>query len=883
MNKNKIERLTDNNISSTVKEIIAEGSYFKSKIFKAYISKGTLTFDVINRYKKYLNDIIKVWENYADELSSNMKNATGIVGVNTIDYNYVKDFIYNKDDYASILQFTDGVIQGIKSEKFKEADDVEDFFKYTVRAAFHDRGESTASLLDEVISNGFSVDMMKVTTESDVHLFNSIKNRNIFHSTDANELRKSTSKVIDFITDEMENFIKEVKEYNPRMFIVMINQIIEYIVYSLTVYVTRIYIISKYAYPFISYQSNDKFIPVQESKEIKSDKNDSDNDKINSKLGGYDIAINIMHNASEIVCRDNTKFKEYIEILGTFSKAIGADNLFGTTKPEHYRDIKKYLSDDNVFVDKLISNPLYEYLIGNPYIEYGNETAITEMNNILKEYIFNTNHAYATSYTAKQEILYIIRQAKYETTTEGYKKLVKDMYVVAGALLTSIADIIFNIEKYVEDPYTKLNTTTTNDSAQVIKTLKDLYTELAVAFLHKGRDIELHYNSLINSKISSIENNLSLKLPYQDIDLDSNINMMNSVPDTTRVPYDILELYDMPTFESLEMYDEYLTSISGMEDDEYLSEANVVSNIINAIFSRIKSVYNRFFSFVNDKRFISARKWTLDHQSDLLSMDYNGKELVVLPYKGIINNKENVTLPKGWKNLISNLNKFDEKIIESEESRKEFIKSLYPDPNIYSWFTGDDNKSGPEMYRNHILFYSLEGTKKEVPPAIKVSGNDLKNAVENWINTMHGAPDVLNDFKRSKDEIETAVNHVKSKMVSIENTAKQKEINNKNESVMVEADNSQNDQSKKPAEEAAPVEVPKTGAETVNTNNDKTDNKNNDEKTPTVSNTNEALLIEVQTAIMRLWGSLNSIFINYYLTEYKYIKDAYTVGRSSKK
>ena len=861
----KINRLYDRDIANSIRDLVEESSYLKSKIFKSLIVVGELESDVPKSYKNFINDFIKIWEDYANGISSKIKTVKGVAGIYTVNYNYAKDFIYSKDDYASVLQFADGVIQGIKSEKFKEPDDVEDFFKFTVNKAFHDRGDSVAALLDSVLLNGISVDMYSKVTNNDAKLFDSVKSYKMFNGTDANELRKAAIKVVDFLSNELSDIIRELKYRNTKMFVSMVNHIVEYITYSLAAYATRVYLISQYVYPFIDapQYAGDMNPPVAISESTK----DFD-EKMKPKLGEFDVAVNIMHNASELTCRDYSKVKEYVGILDTFSKAIGADALFGTNKPEPGRSMPtRLLNNDNAFVKGLIGNSLYEYIINyDSWSEMNYKSCNAELNHILKEYLYNSNQANPTSYTPKQELLYIIRGARYEDTVDGYKKLVKDMYIATGVLLCRIATIIEQIEYHINGYDAVLNTAEINYTNENLKMMKDLYSEIAVAFMHKGRDIELHFNNLKNAEISKLENDLSLKVPYQRLDLSTNINMMNSVPNTTRAPYDILDLYDLPTFESLEMYDDFLRSLPGMADDDYLSEAVGISSIINAIFSRIKSIFNRFASFIQDKRFQAGREWVIKHANDILSLDYNGKEIYVLPYK------KNVTLPAGYNNLIKQLNSFDEKVMESDESRRAFIKSLYPSETIYNWFYGKNtDQSGPEMYRNHILFYDLNEVKKDVPAAVSISGATLHNALNNWITTMRQAPDTLNEFKRIKDQIESAVNNVKSKIVSMENASKQNEINKKDEMPPAASSTSNTDnnpKSDKPEErEAKPIEVPSTSG-----------NKPGSDKP---QNANEAFLIEIQTTIMRLWGSLSSIFIHYFLTEYKYIKDAYSIGRNN--
>lgn len=877
MDSVKFTRLYDRDITKSIRTLAEESSYFKSKIFKSLIVVQNLNPDVPREYKRFISDFIKIWEDYADDLASKIRSSKGTPGVHTVKYDYAKDYIYAKDDYASVLPFADGVIQGIKSEKFKEPEDIEEFFKFTVNKAFHDKGDSVAALLDSVLINGITVDMTANTSKADAKLYDSIKTYKMFNSTDPMQLKKSSIKVVDFLSDEMADIIRELKHRNTRMFVSMVTHIVEYISYSLAAYATRIYLISQYAYPFIDTQHSDLAIrPIDESA------GDSTGE-LAPEAAEFDISVNIMHGANELMCRDYTQCKAYIETLGTFVKAVGADPLFGTKKPDsNFYMNKNLLTPDNAFISKLMGNALYEYLIMDDswMIMDRGSNIYTEMNHVLKEYMYNNTQAYPGSYTPKQELLYIIRGAHYDDTLNGYRKLVKDMYLSAGVILSRLACAIIDIEHWLNRGVggPELNTAIINDISENIKMLKDLYTEIAVAFMHKGRDIELHFNNLKNAEYSKVENDLSLKLPYQKMDLSTNINMMNSVPNTTRVPYDILDLYDLPTFESLEMYDDYLRSLPGMDNDLYLSEAVGVSSIINFITSRISSIWQRLINFYENGQFKKAKEWVVNNGSSVTSLDFTGKSMTILPYK------KTISPPKGYDNCINKLgsSNFNEKILESEDSKKAFIESLYPDKVIYGWFTDKNNtKAGPEMYRNLLLFYdSPANTKAGTPQAIKVSDGDLQEYVANWVDTIKGADALLEQLKQQKNTLDQAIANLKRVVVSIQN----KQNNQVNESVYIEdgtgtppkqnQGNDSNGQSGDQGQSGNAGSGMPTPPPTNATSNNSGGNDN-----PT--GPNAVFLTGIQNAILQMWGSLPQIFIHVFVTEYKYLKDAYALGHNT--
>ena len=852
----KIRPLTDEDISNSIRSLIGESSYLKTKVFKSLINGESLKSDIPKEYKNFISNYIRTWEDYANQLSEKIRNAEGATGVSSVNYTYAKEYIYSHDDYASVLQFADGVIKGISSGKFEDDEDIQDFFKFTANKAFHDKGCSVASILDNVLTNGIGVDITDSTTTHDASLFNACRKYKMFKDTDASELTKSVERTLDFIVNELDDHIRNLKFNKTRLFIATVSNIIEYITLSVTAYATRIYLISRYAYPHIM---NIK----------KYEKTESMNESVD--MNTSERFIHVMHDASELICRDYTKIKDFIDILGSFANAIGSDPLFGPDKPvNNYYRFREYFKPENIIVGKLLGNPLFDYITRDDarHSGYYGTSSSNEMNMILKEYIYNGNQSLNSTSSPLQEILHIIRSVSYENTVSGYQKLVKDVYVVAAVLFSELFDMISSGERWMKGNITsssEVNTTTINYVAENIKMLKELYTTLSTAFLYKARDIEMHFNELKDSQLTKIQNDVSIKIPHQKAnDLSSKDNMMNAVPHTLRLPLDLMDLYELPIFESLEMYDDYLRSLPALANDDYLNEAFSISSIINAIFSKIKAVYSKFEKFILDKRFESARKWVVDNSDKVLSMDYNGKEIYALPYKS------KITLPEGYKNLITKLNEFDEKVLENEDTKKAYVKSLYPSETIYNWFYGNEtDKSGPEMYRNHILFYNLNETKKDVPAAVNYSGDALKKEVSEWIQTIRTAPDALNEFKRIEQDIESALNRVKSKIVAIENAEKQQAMNDKKEQPSeppaVNQSGENNKEGNSGNETAEKIDVPDTNGE-----------KNNE----TSKSGTDAFLLEIQTTIMRLWGSLTDIFIHCFLTEYKYIKDAYSKARN---
>ncbi|MCM1220542.1 MAG: hypothetical protein NC548_39250, partial [Lachnospiraceae bacterium] len=367
----------------------------------------------------------------------------------------------------------------------------------------------------------------------------------------------------------------------------------------------------------------------------------------------------------------------------------------------------------------------------------------------------------------------------------------------------------------------------------------------------RGMDIELHINDLHSSSIKDIIGSFNFKVKS---DISSNDILMSAIPDTTRIPTDKIDEYDIPTFEALQMYDEWASSLPGMESEWYYNEAVNVSALINALIAKIRGWFKRVSEFITDKKFEAAAKWVIDHEKDLMSMDYSGGKMEVLPYK------ITVAVPESVKSMIDALANFDENTVKSQNDLDAFVKSLYGDEKVYSWFNGQksDPKAGARMYRNYILFQDLNEVNDQDPKMVPLDGANIQKNMKYWIETVKDYKNFLAGVKKISDDFEKNVNNVKAKMVSSQGNTNQNLLQGSGGSQTVK-DQSESD---KAAEEANDVQG-KTGTQETDNNKAMYDR----------------LMTEITLAMDRLWGSCTSLFISYISNEYKYLQQAYSIGR----
>lgn len=868
MSKPEFGRLYDRHIIDAVKDIQKESYELKKTIFKNNLMGNDISRSNINQYLTRVNDFLKYWDEYSENLMKNIKRTNATDGIYSIEYQWVKEMIYAKFDYASILPFVDGIIKGISSEKFKDSDDIKDFKDYTISKAFKDLPTEIGELVDSVIvsdeRNGIPVYRKCSATEA--KLFNSIRSYAIFNPRDRKELYKAIFACIEFITNQ-QNLLKYLKPNNTKMFISAINNTMDYITYSIAVYASRIYLISSYAYPFIDASTRE----ISESVSTEELKAGSGEMKYSE--------ISIFRNTDDIICRDPDKTKEFIEIFNSFIKEIGAESLIGSYKPVYSDSYSMSIrnSKTNKFCSQLESNALFLFLEKHFQLHFHDEnvsTEIKELNQMIKEFIFNSDQGIQGTSSPKQELFHVIRGVTCDNNLKSYQELAVDLYFLTIGICGNIKYVINSLSKFrnSEREYPKYNTGILNIASESVKIMTEFYRDILIVITQKARDIEMKINELRSKDVNNTLDKLKLDI---DLSTSTNNNMMIAVPDTTRIPMELIDVYDSPTFESLELYDEYVKYTLNAYSDMYFSEAFNIGNIVNTIISKIAAAIKRLQAFWNDKTVQHAFKWVSSHERELLSMDFSAAKI-----DKVVLYKKYVQLPKNFNNLSNNLKTFSEKNISTPEESDKFIKSLYPDDIIYNWFNGEkatEKKNGATLYKNFILYYDINEVKEELPGVKELSGAALSTAVKDWIATVKSIESTVNGFSKIGNDINSGINVMKNKLTNISNnpSATVSGSNTSGAPDISKIGNEENKPGTTPTN--TPTNTPVTNTPTTN-NNQPTSQENKQEE-----NNNGAVVSSIVTkvslAVDQLYVPLQPIFVEYIKAMYKYLQEAYTMGR----
>lgn len=854
--------LYDSDIIESINKLTSQSSGIKKMVFQAIVMDKDLNKGALQLYEAYINEFLRLWADRAEALKSKIKTVKVVPDTNirTIEYNYVKNYIYGNYDYASILKFTDGLMQGIESGKFAKNSDVEDFMEHTIDRAFNHQSPDVADVLNAVVDGGLAGFANTPVDILEAKKFDSIRTYNqLFPKPDRTQMFKAITQTLRYITS---NTIiqKDLNIQDVKMFVSMVTSIVEYMTYTLATYATRVYIIYKYSEPFIAAFD---YAPVNVIGKVPVATESSINisDVVENPNG---VISNVMQSLDEAIIRDRSKSKEFLEAFEKFLCLSEASSLVDKLPTYSKSYMEPSILNNNQFISKLGSNTLYDLLIKLSLSEYSaRDVDIVELNQNLKCCMFNPEQGISGTNAPKQEFMHAIRGITCNETVKDYQILAKDLYLFAFKVINNINFEINALDKWrsLEFKSPNYGPTPSNMTVGCMKLLGDLYTEIILAIAYKAKHLEMKINDLRSEEIDNIFAGIKLEVPGEKPDTSMNDNMMMAVPDTTRVPLDLTELYALPTFESLQLYDEYIRSIPGMEDSMYLSEAYDISALINQLLSKLKAIRNRFMKTWADPVFNKAVQWISENEGKLSQLDFS-----TIQPMSVFNYKENIGLPKGFDNLIKNLDpaKFDEKVLATPESLQKFINSLYPSENIASWFEKDP-KSAAQKYMNLILFQEeAQVTDAVFSENSQMKGNELRlEMVGTWIKTVKGAPGISSGFEKINNDLHAAVSGIKTKIVSIQSKIKG---SNPTSSAPAEAKAA-------PAVTAGSTDLTKTAPTPAPAPTGNTGSTSTDEIDATLLN---KALIEINLVIDRIWISVTPMIISATRNQYKYIREVYS-------
>lgn len=887
----------------SIKTIMSEGANMKTLLLRTMFDKSNINYGEIQKFLGTVNVFLKEWSEYAEELQTSMKRLNKVpltAKVTTIEYDDVKEYLYAKYDYASILPFLDGLVEGVSSGKFYKTSDIADFFDFTTNKAFKDREANIGLMIADVVPS-MSGPESELADAKEIALFNSSKSYSWYDRRDRIEIYKATEKAIDFLCKDY-NFgklLNEDRTTNPsgELNIAIINYGVEYICYTLAAYAIRIYMISRFAGPYIAASNYE----MHESVEIKT--------------GSIsDMAINAMHEIDDADIRDISKFNNIVVAIGKALRACGCDTEGFVENPAEVEQsfctiANSARKEKNEFCAKLSSNIIHNGLTSYGSAQWnipwtGEANNIAEINQLMKSSIYNSQQAIGYSLSPKQEVMQVIRNLGPEhETLEGYQNLMEHLVRCVLTMMKQL-QCIYNSSARLHNnnhpenndrPYT---ITTHQELFDINKMAKELYIELAQAMIARARDIESIINQIKNANATAIAAQLEIKVPGVQTKKYDQFNDVNSaIPDTTRIPLMVMDIASRPHYEYLEMYDEYVKEIYGLSDDVYYTEGVGDSfNMIDTLLGGFLQTLRKFFTNV---KFQAARTWVANHKNDLQNMTFSGKMDGIVPYRAKINLDTYID-PLGQK-LKELPNKITSELLSSNQKVDELIKELYVNTDTYNLFhnSSNDAKATKEAYSNFILFGGDNAVIGKVEAPKLLNGVDVaaadfkKNYLNIWVNTVISTENVYKALNTAIDDFRRTIKDVKAKIVQITgeqaaaptNSTTNQSNPNEQKPENKSSDNPPETPTQPKAEEVKKesVDIFFLEADTTPANPTTTPASSNEQKKDT-NNTDKAA--NATTLLNGVRKACADLLINVYMPltkaitdQYGYIKQVYTLGR----
>ena len=710
----------------------------KVHLFNSIVRGSQINTSDIQSFQSFVNNLLQEWSAVASETMGTLRSIPKDITLDrrlyNIEYDYMRPFIHSQHDYASMLQFAQGMLSGIEEGKFKTNDSFEHFFDHTVILAFNNQATSLDELVDSVLSGETLRTSVSEVDGTDLQMFLKLRHGNdLFNSRDRVELYQALSATLSYVAYNP-SFKSKVSESNKPQFISFINSLVEYIKYTIVAYMSRIMIISEYVLAFSVLVKNDVPEQFDESttyvlntmlRNVDSGApSEVEFDNI-STIAPKDPSSILQSPGNEIVF-DETYLGKYI---GRFSSAMTKLGVPMRLGPEPFDPSKS-----KIFAS-IKDNPLFG-LTHHRQVRDEIPDTQSRFNDhsmrlfyTLKETLHNRYVGFNGTTTARNEIWEVFRNYKFGSTSGELKESLKEVFYLvkyAYDLLHMNMSIRSTLEHEHMTQSQPLGFRSIMSGAS--KFLHDLYREYMLIISMKAAWLERRISELNGDTLTSMFNiDSTFKNSDNRLNTDPHDFMEVIISNKSRTPIDDNEMNSMivPKMEYHLMYDEYLRTLPLFEDNQYLSESlgDSLSELYKKIVAFIQKYWEKFKAFIQGQQFSSAKKWVEENKSKLSGLSFpEGPPMNILPYR------DNISLPGGLSSLREGLKNFN----PDNQNVREFIESLYPE-GMAEWFSGDE-KSAKTKYMNAVLFNVAEGTSEDVKQ-VPLNRSDIPNKMNVWIAT----------------------------------------------------------------------------------------------------------------------------------------------------
>ena len=798
----------------------------KGKVLKCM--KDEIKYSDITNYLDHLSIFLIKADEEMEEVKALFRKPINEISEINMHFSVIKDLIYGNFDYYSILQFVDGIYNGIEDGNIKNTVDVDRFEDFMIHQAFGNIGDSIPSLVNMLEYPGPKEDSAR-----DIESYKIISTWNNLFKFD--ESKKIYEACYSAITWTARNQIND--SYTNRMlFCYAFNSIINYSVYTALVYALRIRGIYNYALQFVD--EGIKTESVIQSKPRNSTGNKIFDDNVSEFIREPDLsgvsefpssdATNVFQITDELLIKDPAKLNE---LRSRFEKlvAITSGNKLANKIPS-VRNNYSVETDGirhNRFDKALKDNSLYILLLPNLsrncnvtilnssrlYNNKTNDTMITDAKLKLFDSLLNTKQGLGNVVSPKQEFLNAIThsEADYKNTADCRDHLL-DLYVFFVYLSDSLNWTIKELnEEYNYNKYDEADSIMYKKYlAQIASILRAFYGEVMLAICHKAAFLERLLNALLKKTGDAIKEDLfTIRTPndiINDIIASANDATTCAVPDTTRMTEEQRDEIDKDFFQYLEACDSYCMSLPEFQNIGYFTEAidgKKISEIINRILAMIKNLFNKAKNLFNTNQFKAAQKWVKDRKNKLLAASFDktppdpSDVIEVLDYKATIGTGAAANLAR-FRNFINSIK--IEEVTDLAKFKEDCYKSLLSD-EYASFFINknNDNEKAARLYKSKLLYNNSDANG--VSKKVEINTNELlKRHMATWVSTVDEADKLSQQFAAAERTVNEITNSLKAKVVAYTNKPleEKKPVENKNneENTTTKAENTNDDQSK---------------------------------------------------------------------------------------
>ena len=776
-----------------MKEIMFKHIVMKNESFNSsYILRGL---------RSDINDYLSEKESLICDLkSSNVDispNAYGKVVIYRADY--IQGIVYANFDYSSMLPFIAGVMDGIHEKAFASNDDilrfVESFRDHTANMAFPNQPVDVAGLVDSVTDPQVAV-FRKPLDDYDAKMMQSIAASPALYAPKHRiELYRALDKAFDYL-DGLRVTDFEGEFLTPPAVIAIIGELVEYLTYSVASYAIRSMLISNYFGVIAQAQS------IAES----TYKEHTDFRELS------DIGEPYLQQIDDLLIKDPKRVEELnrqIQIA-LDRHSMGYRCVLDTADPNvSSNSSEKEISYDYIIKSSFKHTKLYEAMKKFDLFDF-----LMDVHHIIRPEVNPRSQGSAASFRQLVEliltnrdgmnpdnikpVLLAIRDFSYEDTLDGWKRLFKDMsmltFIVANRLANMIDFANRNSSGILSGPSTfdllegqpimSYGMEHNLEFQKTILALTQLYEEIVFTCVSKMKYLEM--------KMVSLHRNLTKDDPVighiaDPTEIKSNHVMAMAVPqaedefENNRI---IQRLHESPIFDRYTMMDRYLATLPEFCEDAYYKEltedapdkdeknpvkqgankvVDTVSNIISRLKAMMQALWQRIVNFWNGKSFAMSKKWVIENEKILLGMNFAENAQM-----DVFPYKEDISLPNGFHRLIGGLKAFNDSAARDKASVEKFLATLYPSDQIAQWYISDE-KTAEKKYMNLILF---DNPSEQDVPAVTIKGDQIKKNVAIWVESIKESDKTQESFKRINDEINTTIGSVNTKIASIMNARK---------------------------------------------------------------------------------------------------------------